>query len=214
MIKLIVLFSTISFFKWTTAIPPYFSLPVGVAIYLVAIYLVAPLWAYQVADYASIDFLPSVLVDLEDYGLPNEGGGPEVISAQAVCGLTNLQNTISFVPGWQYVAVDAFIYHCSRRGGSDSRHSHCFCCCCSHDHARPLSLKDGSDHHQSYSGRSTFIHRLRRCALFKEAQQAPWAEERQGNTGTRSTKSTGRTGSFTVSTKPWPATGPSEPSLT
>ncbi|KAJ7769113.1 hypothetical protein DFH07DRAFT_1006821 [Mycena maculata] len=81
----------------------------------IAIYLMAPLWAYPVADFASVDSLPPVFVDLEDYTLSDEPNGPEVAPTQIVWSLANLpdaQHTIeiSFVPGKQSVVIDAFIY--------------------------------------------------------------------------------------------------------
>ncbi|KAJ6583832.1 hypothetical protein DFH09DRAFT_1274946 [Mycena vulgaris] len=218
--------------QWTTAMPPHFTSPgwsvsqgytnlnydgshhlsdsacavVSFSFTGVATYLFAPLWAYQVADYASIDFLPSILVDLEDYGLPNEGGGPEVISAQA--------NTISFVPGRQYVAVDTFIYHCSRRGGpTPATPTASAAAAATTTRAHSLS-KTAQIIIGATAGGVLLFTALGAVLYLRRRSKRLGQRSDSGNTGTRSTMSTGHAGSVTVPTKPWPATWPSEPSLT
>ena len=62
-----------------------------------AVYILSPLWPYNVSSAISLDSAPPTLVDLVDHSKPDAGQGPESVASHVVwraTGLKNVQHTL------------------------------------------------------------------------------------------------------------------------
>ncbi|KAF5341481.1 hypothetical protein D9758_013953 [Tetrapyrgos nigripes] len=80
-----------------------------------AVYLMFPLWPYQVGVQASVDDSSPSSVNLKDPNTTRKNGGPETVNSSVVWGSGELANgnhllRVEFLPGMDFAALDAIVY--------------------------------------------------------------------------------------------------------